>query len=267
MKRILIIIILCAMYGCATLPEHYTSLEDRTPLSLNEILERIEDDRVIFIGETHDTARDHLVQFEVIKHLHENGKKVAIALELFPSSQQAFLDKWSEGHISRYDFARKYYYLWDYYGEILEYSREEHLPVIGINADRALIERVSKNGLRALSEKVQRKFKYVSCLKDTDYARQLRLGKEGGYHSAQLLFLCDGQRLRDSIMAYNLAGFIKKHDYTIVVITGVAHASKVAVPRMLQEHVDVSYKVLMPDSIKIIIKREPDISVADYKWE
>jgi hypothetical protein len=52
----------------------------------------------------------------------------------------------------------------------------------------------------------------------------------------------------------------------MVVLTGVAHASKVALPRMLQEHIDVSYKFLIPDSVKVIIKREPDISVADYKW-
>lgn len=267
MERILIVIILFVISGCASLPEHYTALKDHTSLSQNEVLKQIENDRIIFVGETHDTARDHLVQLEVIKHIHENGKKTAIAIELFPASQQVVLDKWTEGHISRYDFAIKYDYLWDYYGKILEYSREERIPIIGINADRALIERVSKNGPKVLSENSRQKFRFVSCEKDPDYAKQLGFGREEGYHSAQLYFLCDGQRLRDAVMAYNIASFIKGTDYTVVVITGVAHASKIAVPRMVQEHIDVSYKVLMPDSIRIIIKREPDIDVADYKWE
>jgi uncharacterized iron-regulated protein len=176
------------------------------------------------------------------------------------------LDSWIEGDLSEYDFERKYYYLWDYYSKILEYSRENHIPVIGINADRSLIEHVSKKGPRVLTENFREKFKFIACSEDDDYAMQLRFNTKRNYHTSELPFLCDGQRLRDAIMAYNIAGFLKRNGHTVVVLTGVAHASKVAVPRMLQEHIDISYKVLLPDSIKVIIKREPDISVADYKW-
>jgi uncharacterized iron-regulated protein len=262
----LITIILLGISGCASLPERYVALEDHTFLSLNEVLEQIENDRVIFVGEIHDAARDHLVQFEVIKHLHGNGKKVAIAFELFPSSKQDYLDSWIEGDLSGYDFQKKYYSLWDYYSKILKYSREEHIPVIGINAEKALIANVSKKGPKVLSENSRKKFRYIACSEDDDYAMQLRFGREMDSHTSSLPFLCDGQRLRDAIMAYNIASFLKENGFTMVVLTGVAHASKVAVPRMLQEHIDVSYKVLIPDSVKVIIKREPDISVADYKW-
>ena len=191
---------------------------------------------------------------------------MAIAFELFPAGKQTILNKWSKGDISRYDFAKNYYYLWDYYSKILEYSKKERIPIVGINADRGLIEKVSKSGPKVLSENLKKKFKFSYCLKDTDYAKQLRLDRKRGYHSALFPFLCDGQRLRDSVMAYNIASFIKKTDYTLVVFTGVAHALKIAVPGMLQEHIDVSYKVLMPKSVKIIIGKEPDIGVADYGW-
>jgi uncharacterized iron-regulated protein len=77
-----------------------------TNISFEEVLRQIENERIIFVGEVHDDAASHRVQSEVIRHLHENGKDVVIAIEIIPNSKQGMLDRWAEGTVSRYDFAR-----------------------------------------------------------------------------------------------------------------------------------------------------------------
>ncbi len=115
--RASLIYFLCAIVfvtaGCATLPGHYMSLHEQRTLSFEEIFPRIANEKVIFVGEGHDTAEDHLVQFEVVRGLNEGGKNVVIALEMFPSEAQPVLNRWIGGEISEHDFRMSYYSAWN----------------------------------------------------------------------------------------------------------------------------------------------------------
>ena len=267
MKRRSIIVPLFFIAGCASLPTHYISLDQQTSAGFEAVLTQIEHERVIFIGEIHGTPSIHLLQLEIIKHLHQRGKQVAVALEAFPDSKQEIFNEWIGGKLDEYAFEKIYKETWAvpyaYYKGILEYAREEHIPLVAINADNALIGAVSKYGLREIPQDFLREIKFTECATDARYKEII----DRTYHAAEFPFLCDGQRLRDAVMAFNIARALRANNVTMVVLAGATHAMKIAVPQMLQRHIAVSSTVLMPGTVGRIIRRTPDKHIADYIWD
>ena len=99
LSRLTIFISLLVISGCATLPEHYVSLDSGADLTFDEVLAEIESSKAVFVGELHATPIHHKVQLEVIKYLHNAGMKVAIAFEMLPEHKQDLLDGWMNGSI------------------------------------------------------------------------------------------------------------------------------------------------------------------------
>jgi len=59
---------------------------------LEGLVNRLADDRVIFVGESHDRYEDHLNQLAIIRGLHQRGKPVAIG---WSSSSSRFRNNWT----------------------------------------------------------------------------------------------------------------------------------------------------------------------------
>jgi uncharacterized iron-regulated protein len=271
MKRLFLPLILLALWGCATLPEHYLSVETGQPLRFSEILSRVENKRVVFVGERHNSRSDHLVQLEVIRYLHENGQKVAIALEMFPAEMQGVLDGWNEGSLNEEGFERAYYRAWNepfsYYEDIFEYARNEKIPLIGINGIAGQIEHIAMMGLQAVPGDTLKKMAYVPCAEQPEYRRMIALFfKYGTPHAADLPFFCDAQRFRDTVMAYSIAAALKKDVDVVVVLAGSAHLLKAAVPGIMRRYTDASFVVLMSGAFGPLIRVMPENETADYLW-
>ena len=252
--------------GCAIMPSYYLDLDSRRSSGLDAVISRIEGERVIFIGEIHGDSSIHLLQFEIIKQLKQRGKKVVVALEPFPVARQPILNKWIDGTLSRFDFELAYEETWtvpySYYGDIFSYAQDQHIPLLAINAEDALIRQVTQQGVKTVPEDFLRKIRFTDCSSDVQYEDFIRRT----YHSSEFPFLCSGQRLRDSVMAFTIANAIRGNDATVVVIAGIAHALKVAVPRLLQNHGAVSCTVLLPQEVEYIVGQAADKGIADYVW-
>jgi uncharacterized iron-regulated protein len=205
MTRLILVCAILFFTGCASLPTQYLQLDDHTRLSFDAVLGEISKERVIFIGEIHGTSSIHLLQFEVIKRLKQSGREIVIALEAFPFTRQEVLNKWIEGSLTEYDFERVYEATWSipygYYEGIFDYAREQHIPLLAINAEDTMIRQVSKQGLQAVPEDFLRRVKFASCSTDAQYKAIVNKT----YHASEFPFFCDGQRLRDAVMAYNIA--------------------------------------------------------------
>lgn len=256
--------------GCATLPEHYALPGSTQTFTLEEILPQVRNERVVFLGESHASEEDHLVQYEVIKYLHESGKQVAVALEMFPSDMQPLLDRWIGNSLSDDDFKRAYFGVWrvpyEYYGRIFEYAKKARIPLIGINGDQTRIEDVAKKGLAALPAEFRKTIGVTSCEESPLYRKVIELLGRKITHMAEFPFFCDAQRLRDTIMAYNLTGILKRGDYTVIVLAGSVHAMKAAVPRILSAYTGVTGMVLMSKDFIELVFSEPNGDIADYMW-
>ncbi len=268
--RLIVIVFLLAAWGCSTIPGQFVKLGTGSEVTLDEILTEIVDERVIFVGEIHTNPSSHRVQYEVIKHLVESGKDVTIAIEIFAASKQKSLDRWVQGKVSRAQFGRAFNrevnLPFGAYEGIFEYARQMRIPIVGIDADRRLIVDVTKQGLKNVPEELRKMVKYTECSEEPQYVKMLGLSGNRDFHQSGMPFLCDGQRMRDSVMAYNISRIIQDNNSTVVVMLGLVHASKIAVHEMLQKNVPAGYVVLMPEKIKYITNKMPASDVADYIW-
>ena len=266
MKRQLLLCAILFFTACASLPSHYVELDDQTPLSFDSVLDKIAGKQVIFIGEIHGTASIHLLQSEVIKRLKQRGREVVVALEAFPFSRQKILDKWIEGTLDKYAFQQAYEMSWsipiEYYEEIFDYAREQHIPLLAINAEDRMIRDVSRNGLRVVPEDFLRKIRYTDCSTDPEYKDLVNKTP----HASEFPYFCDAQRLRDSVMASIIAQAVKGDNETVIVLAGVMHSAKPAVPRLLKNHGEMTSVVLLPEEFRYFSRKAPDSKVADFIW-
>jgi len=260
---------LALVSGCATMPRGYTALREGRNLELQELLQEVQQARVVFVGEAHTSRQDHLVQLRVLRHLRQQGRAVALAVEMFPPEAQEVLDEWLAGRVSDKAFRKLFRQYWEmpfsYYRGLFRYAKAEGIPVFGINALRQDIQRVARQGLAAVPPELLQLLRFRPCAQEPSYVQALGFNRLR--HRGSLGHLCDAQRLRDTIMAYHMARILESTPYTLVAIMGAGHASRPAVPRLLLERMPgLQIKVLLPRNMQHMVGRDLDVSMGDYIW-
>src|SRR5262245_49888201 len=86
-----------------------------------ELAARLDPVRVLFVGESHTSMESHRVEKRVIEELARRGRPVLIGLEMYPYTEQAWLDRWVDGDLTEEAFVEqsRWYkhwgFPWDYY--------------------------------------------------------------------------------------------------------------------------------------------------------
>jgi uncharacterized iron-regulated protein len=132
-------------------------------IAAGELARRLADVRVLFIGEEHTNGEFHRVQLRVIEALHAAGRKVIVALEMFPWTTTAPLERWSRGELSEAQFLdeaawyESWSHHWNGYREIFGFARDHHLRMVGINAPREVVRSVRAKGLDSLDAETRKR--------------------------------------------------------------------------------------------------------------
>jgi uncharacterized iron-regulated protein len=193
--------------------------------------------KVIYLGETHDSAEDHRLQLEIIRQLQKKNSKVAIALEMFQRPYQSVVNDYLAGKIDeqelleKTEYKQRWGYPWQYYAPILQFAKAKKLPVLALNTPTEITRLVAKNGLDSLTPEQS---KYIPPLAEirTDNAeyRQLMLSifqqhqADAKGNSPDFERFFQAQVLWDETMAEGIAKFIKTNpSYQVVVLVGQGH--------------------------------------------
>ncbi len=201
-------------------------------IDIKDIIERVSDKKIIYVGESHADYGHHMVQLEVIRALHKKGKKVAIGMEMFQRPFQKSLDKYMEGNITEKEFLKtsEYFNRWgfDYrlYRDIIEFAKEVKIPVRALNIRREIIRKVSKSGIVSLTEKEKRDIPKQLDFTDDKYRKRLMeiFNKHKNSKKRNFDYFYQAQILWDETMAQSINEFLKEHpDYQIVVLAGAGH--------------------------------------------
>ncbi|HIJ83234.1 MAG TPA: PDZ domain-containing protein, partial [Magnetococcales bacterium] len=188
--------------------------------------------RIVLVGETHDDPGHHVLQEQIVRSMAERGGELALAMEMFPRSQQTSLDRWSAGKLGEVDFldAVTWYFTWGFDAElylpILRLAREYRIPVVAMNIDRAIVSQVRTQGLDSLDAEV-RKTLPVLAEALPEYRERLQevfdshpmMAKDGS-----LANFIDAQRLWDGVMAQALFDWLRQHPQgRVVALAGSGH--------------------------------------------
>lgn len=207
-------------------------IEVSKALRLEDIIDRLLDKRIIYVGEQHDRYEHHLTQLEVIKALKEKGYDIAIGMEMFIHKNQKALDDYIEGKIDEREFLRQsqYFKTWgfDYvlYRDILNFARDNRIPVIALNIPREIVNKVGRSGIESLSEDEKKELPSEMDMTDEEYKLRLKetFEKHEGSEERNFENFYQSQIIWDEIMAQRIDEYMKENpSKKMVVIVGGGH--------------------------------------------
>ena len=197
--------------------------------------------RVVFVGESHTSIEYHNVQRRLIEELTAAGRKVFVGLEMYPYTEQAWLDKWSAGELSEDAFLKdsRWYknwgYHWLYYRDIFTFSRDNKIRMFGVNTPREVVAAVRKKGFANLTPEEAAR---IPTKIDVDSPEHKRLFKayfapEDSLHitsmtDEQFNAMYNAQATWDATMGYNAVQALQKFgdkDTIMVVLIGSGHVA------------------------------------------
>lgn len=127
------------------------------PFTNAELLTTAAQQQVVLLGEQHDKMVHHRWQLHTLAGLHALRDDMVIGLEMLPRSAQPALDAWIAGEVdsdamlaqTQWDAA------WgfdaDLYMPILEFARMAQIPLVALNIDPALRQRLVNEGWQSVS--------------------------------------------------------------------------------------------------------------------
>jgi uncharacterized iron-regulated protein len=203
----------------------------RKLLNLEKLIPKLSRYQVVFVGEQHPRFDQHLNQLAIIRGLYTIHPDLVIGVEFFQQPFQQYLDQYIAGELSTLEFLDKteYYDRWRYdfrlYAPILEFARDNNIPIRALNISTELIQKVGRDGLKGLSKEERTQIPADIDYSNVEYRERLKkvfedhpqyFGNFETFYEAQLVW--------DETMANSAADYLRGHpDAHMVVLAGNGH--------------------------------------------
>ncbi|MGA7181173.1 MAG: ChaN family lipoprotein [Thiobacillaceae bacterium] len=215
-------------------------------LSMPSFIDHLASQKVVLLGERHDSAEDHRWQLQTLAQLFSRHPDMAIGLEMFPRRVQPLLDRWVAGGLSQTEFLKLVDWkdIWNYdpniYLPLFNFARMNRIPMLALNVEHSLVEQVGRLGWDSVPEAqkegvtrpAQPDSAYVTELHEIFEHHPARAGGEGAFPR-----FVEAQTVWDRAMAQAIANFLKQHPKALVAgIMGSGHVRNgFGVPNQLKD--------------------------------
>lgn len=189
--------------------------------------------RILYVGEIHANKAAHQVQLKVLKAYYEKfGDTIAIGMEMFRRPYQPVLDQWIASEIDEKTFLedtqwdKEWGYDYNLYKDIMDFARENKIPVIALNASKELVTMVREKGLKGLSYQENTMLPEIDT---DDFFHKVYLKKAIGEHADVLTDFeryHDIQSLWEESMAQTITDYLSSSegkDKKFLVFAGNGH--------------------------------------------
>jgi len=188
-------------------------------VTIEKIVTAMKNADVLFFGEEHNDSAGHYLEYKIFKTLYERyGNNLVLSLEMFETDNQLVLNEYLKGQIDEKRL-EKDARLWSNYKDyrpMVEFAKENKIPVIAANTPRRYVSLVTKRGMQSLDSlsKVAKQFlpplpydtlpgryheKFLAIMKGSPGS-----GNSNIYYS---------QSLWDAGMSYSIFHFLKKNKH------------------------------------------------------
>lgn len=226
------------------------------------------DSRIVYVAETHDNPASHRLQLDLIRTMVQRYPgRTAVAMEMFTPAQQEILDGWIANTIDEKTFLKSWYSSWKmdfaYYRDILNYCRDAGIPVLGINAEKALVQAVGRQDFAALTAEEQAQLPAILDLNDP-YHQALTAAIFGGHGAGPMLAGFQRvQTLWDEAMAENIVRFLSSppgDDFHLVVLAGGNHVRNgFGIPRRVFRQLPLSYTLIGNEELEVSEAKKKEV--------
>lgn len=236
-----------------------TRVTDGREISIADLAAAAVKSDVTLVGESHNSKDHHDLQLDLIRSMHGSKAPLAIGLEMMQADSQRHLDDWVEGKTSEAKFeqifAKNWSEDWPLYRQIFLFARDNRIPMVALNVPIDIVKKVSHEGFASLSPEERKGLpEGTTCdLKNPQIALLRRSFKAVGRHGENgkvFTYFCEAQTVRNSGMAIAIKRYLAKNpERKMVVLTGIWHAVKYAIPTHLDSLAgDLSYTVIIPET-------------------
>ncbi len=203
--------------------------------------------KIVLLGETHDNARHHQLQAQVITELANNHSPV-VAFEMLNQNRQDTIDKFQSQYYSpssnstqltsskkvelfsqQINWEKSGWPKWDYYRPVFYSSIDKELPIIAANLNIKTIRNVIKQGSKILEPHYQdllNKYQYEPSVKE-ELKKEILSAHCDMLPEKMLSPMLLGQQVRDIAMAqiiiYSITDQSTKEKSQLVLIAGSGH--------------------------------------------
>lgn len=222
-------------------------IDTRTITDLSRALNSVLPGQVVYVGEKHDEFGDHMAQLRVIEELQKRGHRLAVGMEMFQRPFQGVLDAYLKGEMDERTFVERTEYLkrWGYdyhlYQPIIRFCKEHNIPIIALNLEMEISQKVARDGINSLSEEELKRIPANIDWNDEAYKNLLErvftAHAEGPVQNFDNFY--QAQILWDETMALSAAQYLEKNpQLTLVVLAGTGHiAHRHGIPNRLKRRI------------------------------
>ncbi len=234
------------------------ALELRQITRLNDIIPKIQDNQIIYLGEQHNQFSHHINQLMVIKKLHQAGYKLAVGMEMFQVPYQQVLNDYITGKIDETTFLKQsnYFNNWrfDYnlYKPIIDYVKTTAIPLIALNIDKPIIDKVARKGIHSLTAAEKQQLPSELDLSNNTYREnlyQVFLQHKNTFPHRKFEYFLQSQAIWDEKMAESAQKFLLKNpDTKLIILAGNGHLRyKYGIPNCLYRRNHYPFSVILQD--------------------
>jgi aminopeptidase N len=236
--------------------------------TIDDIMPQLTTARIIYVGEQHDRFAHHINQLQIIKKMHEAGHKLAVGMEMFQKPFQQVLDEYLAGRIDERKFLQRseYFTRWGYdynlYKPIIDYLKQQNIPVIALNIQRDISRKVAREGIYSLPDDQKKQLPSEMDFSNKQYREDLN--NVFSIHTRQkelkdFSYFFQAQTLWDEGMAESAQKFLANNpESKLVILAGNGHVRhKYGIPGRLHRRNHEPFKVVVQDE-------EIEEGIADY---
>ena len=189
----------------------------RQIVTIDKIIADCQEADVLFFGEEHNDSACHYMENALFTALHQQfGDKLTLSMEMFETDGQLTLNEYLAGFIteSRLIQDARAWSNYKDYRPMVEYARQNNIPVIAANPPRRYVNLVSRRGMRSLDSLSRESKKYLPPLPYDTLTGRYRekfidvMKGSPGSNSPNIYY---SQNLWDAGMSYSIYRYLKKH--------------------------------------------------------
>jgi len=273
----LLLLILFALSGCSQNSPRWNSEEPYPPIRAPEtgdirhlptghfidrqtLYSSLAHYPLVYVGEVHDNPASHRLQLDILRSMQMTDPgQITLAMEMFNQGQQAALDRWVKGELSEKAFLResRWYENWggdfELYRELLAFCRDQKIPVIGLNASKALGQKISMTPLAKLDEETRDQLPEMDM--DDPYQRAMikEIFSAHGAGATLLERFSRRQTLWDETMAARVADYMQENPgHRMLVMAGGWHINYgFGIPRRVHRRLPLPYVLVGGENLEI----------------
>jgi uncharacterized iron-regulated protein len=248
-------------------------VQARRVIAFDSLVDAVAAADVVAIGEEHHHPDIQAFALHLLQAVAQRRpQQLALAMEFLERDQQATVDAYLAGTIDQLTLQNRLgvsaAFMRDYF-PLLQYARQQALPVIAMNIPRRIARQVAREGLEKTLQQLSSRDRAHLPVALSAIAPSYRgyflqaVAAHHQVHGEQAEYFVQASHLKDDTMAESLARFLAaRPGYTIVALAGRFHFDYgKAIPALLQQR---RQHTVMPRITAMAVAEDRVIDLQQY---